>query len=359
MELSKLLEGLGLKGDGKGNADMLRQAENMWKMLDDLAEKDPSSYKQFISKNLESGAEAIKKERENEIKEFTKPLCKDAYKMTLQTTFKLQPLKNVEEMNEFKSVVIDEKTIPTRKYEGVLLVSVFSHQSQPSNLSTSLDHFKVKLNGTSIVFSSSSVFFPSDASGLLSTPMTQPSRQALANTLGRLQASIPIEFKRWQIQQKVPQEDLIEPRLYSCLIAADQLKKLPDGYRDAEGSTQLPKEILLDSVMAAALQKSKNSTKPEDNSSKCETIKEKEIIFKPNPKEFDPPEPVMKEEAKQSGPKIEVISEEMNYEAMILEKKLTTDGIEISIEVDSVESLNEVDLDISSKEIKLYRKTDK
>lgn len=358
MDLSKLLEGMGLKGDGKGNAQLLKQAENMWKMLDDLAENDPTSYKQFVNSNIEQGMQAVKVERDKEIKEFTVQLDKDSYKATLQTSFKLQPSKNLEELSEFKSVVIDKKTIPTKVYEGTLIFSVFSHSKQPSHLNTSLDNFQFKQQGNMLMASVNTVFSLSDSSGLLDTPMQQAARKALGSTLGRLQAMIPSEVKKWQVQMKVPEEEQIVPKLYGCSISADQLRRLPGGYVDCKGSNQLPKEAVLDSLLADSALKSKKVSRPEgpEEAKPAEVKKEKDIIFKKESKLNEETMVESKPVQKKEGPKIEVISEEVNYESMVVEKKHSKDSVEISIEVESVESLNEIDLDISSKEIRLIKK---
>ena len=44
-----------LKGLSGGDPEMLKQAEQYWKMLDDMAEKEPTEYKQFIDSNMKQG----------------------------------------------------------------------------------------------------------------------------------------------------------------------------------------------------------------------------------------------------------------------------------------------------------------
>ena len=39
--------------------DMLKQAQNIWSMLDELADSDPESYQKFIEKNLSGGKEEM------------------------------------------------------------------------------------------------------------------------------------------------------------------------------------------------------------------------------------------------------------------------------------------------------------
>ena len=39
-------------------------AENIWKMLDQMADSNPQDYQNFVDKNLKEGFEALKEERE-------------------------------------------------------------------------------------------------------------------------------------------------------------------------------------------------------------------------------------------------------------------------------------------------------
>lgn len=54
----------GSMGMGKLDDSQLKQAENIWKMLDDLSENNPESYKSFIKNNMQNGMEEMKKEKE-------------------------------------------------------------------------------------------------------------------------------------------------------------------------------------------------------------------------------------------------------------------------------------------------------
>ena len=40
-----------------GNKDLLKQADAIWKMLDEMSENDPDSYKRFIEQQLSQGKE--------------------------------------------------------------------------------------------------------------------------------------------------------------------------------------------------------------------------------------------------------------------------------------------------------------
>lgn len=45
-------------------------ANNIWKMLDDMADKDPDSYKKFIEKNINEGITDAKTEKEKKEKPY-------------------------------------------------------------------------------------------------------------------------------------------------------------------------------------------------------------------------------------------------------------------------------------------------
>lgn len=44
--------------------EMLKQAEQYWKMLDDMAESDPKNYKNFVDTNIKNGQEDFQKQKE-------------------------------------------------------------------------------------------------------------------------------------------------------------------------------------------------------------------------------------------------------------------------------------------------------
>lgn len=46
----ELLQSLNLSGEKD-----LKMAENIWKMLDEMADNRPDDYKQFVSKNVKEG----------------------------------------------------------------------------------------------------------------------------------------------------------------------------------------------------------------------------------------------------------------------------------------------------------------
>jgi hypothetical protein len=45
---------------GLKDAKDINMANNIWKMLDDMADSDPESYKKFIEKNLNEGITEVK-----------------------------------------------------------------------------------------------------------------------------------------------------------------------------------------------------------------------------------------------------------------------------------------------------------
>ena len=45
-------------------------ANNIWKMLDEMAESDPQQYKQFVQKNVDEGMKDVKKKNEDKMKPY-------------------------------------------------------------------------------------------------------------------------------------------------------------------------------------------------------------------------------------------------------------------------------------------------
>ena len=341
MDLNKLLSGLGLdEGQNKG---LLKQAENMWKMLDDLAENNPDGYQTFIQNNIEQGKEVIKEEKEAEIKEFTRPLHKKDFTATLKIDFLLKLKIDLSDLNAPSSVILDNSVKKVKEYKGSLLLSVFSLNDQRAELQTSFDHFNFRFDKAEVCCSVCVAFSPSSAAGLLANPMAPNSRTDLTGTLGNLQALIPYEAKKSLALKKSPIE--FSPAAYDCLLIPSSLGRLP-GYLDCDNKSSIPSSMVLGSLIAE--KKLASKVKP---SSEPQSKEKLDIIFKP-PAQKEAQEEIKKEPfPSKPAPKIQVISEDTNYESMIVESKVDRDCVEISIEVDSIESLNEVDLDISKTEI--------
>jgi hypothetical protein len=49
------------------SADDMKQAESIWKMLDDMAKNDEEGYNKFVSKNIKQGVDEIKEKNEKEM----------------------------------------------------------------------------------------------------------------------------------------------------------------------------------------------------------------------------------------------------------------------------------------------------
>lgn len=226
----------------------------MWKMLDDLAEHNPDGYKQFVNSNLEQGKQAMQSEREKEVKEYTKSLPKDSFKATLKVPFELIPKVDSSEIKAPISVMIDNKFTGLKPYRGVLLVSIFSLKDQSSSAPISIDHFKIKVSGFEVGGSVCAVFSSSDASGLLTTPMSETARVALGKTMSRLHGLLPIEVLKHQQDSKVEEKLCIDPNLYVCQLKANQIGRLP-GYVDLEGKNTSPEKIILDGLILEQRQK--------------------------------------------------------------------------------------------------------
>ncbi|KAL4442210.1 hypothetical protein ABPG74_009228 [Tetrahymena malaccensis] len=77
------------------NNDQLKQAENIWKMLDDLSESNPEGYKNFVKNNLQNGFEEIKKEKDEKMQEL-KVKAEPAFLLKMQATLQSFKLKKEE-----------------------------------------------------------------------------------------------------------------------------------------------------------------------------------------------------------------------------------------------------------------------
>ena len=49
------------------SADDMKQAESIWKMLDDMAKNDEEGYNKFVSKNIKQGVDEIKEKNDKEM----------------------------------------------------------------------------------------------------------------------------------------------------------------------------------------------------------------------------------------------------------------------------------------------------
>lgn len=352
MDLSKLMAGLALSGDKGGNSDMMKQAENMWKMLDDLAENNPEGYQKFVSSNIEQGKQVIQTEHEKEVKDYTRSLSKDAFKATLLVNFELRPKLDTADLKAPTSVMIDQKLAKSKPLKGSILISIFSVKDQPSESPPSLDHIKVITRDIHISASACAAFSPADASGLLASPMTAGARSALGMTLGRLDAVMPIEVARQQRCDRVSDGDCIDAGVYVCCMMPGDLKRLA-GYVDCRGGTDMPETVMLDSVLIDAKKRVWAEEKPKVEKSSTKT----EVIFTQEHKNEDVIEEKKTQTSKvdKSAPKIQVLAEETNFDSMVVKKSITDKFVEISIEIDSVETMKEMDLEISNKDIKLYK----
>lgn len=48
----------------------MNMANNIWKMLDEMAESSPEQYKEFIQKNLKEGVQEVKQKKQEKEKPF-------------------------------------------------------------------------------------------------------------------------------------------------------------------------------------------------------------------------------------------------------------------------------------------------
>ena len=61
----------------------LKQAEQYWKMLDDMSENDPNAYKNFVDTNIKNGQSEYKKQQESVKDSRTHKVNKDDYQFSI------------------------------------------------------------------------------------------------------------------------------------------------------------------------------------------------------------------------------------------------------------------------------------
>lgn len=148
MDPKSLLSTLGL--DKQADSGMIQQMENMWKMLDDMAEHDPEQYKSFVASNVKRGAEEIKKEKEKELEPYTCSTTEGTYLMTLALPVFLKDIQPPEDMDAPKKRVgiieMNSDTILPKSGTCWMNIIAFKQLNQTEN--PSLDHFEFHTDNT-------------------------------------------------------------------------------------------------------------------------------------------------------------------------------------------------------------------
>lgn len=74
-----------------GDSSMMNQAQQIWSMLDDMAQNDPQAYRKFIDKQLKEGREAMKPPEPN---------------MCIQTRIIVSTVRSVEGVNWARLLIL-------------------------------------------------------------------------------------------------------------------------------------------------------------------------------------------------------------------------------------------------------------
>lgn len=141
--------------------------------------------------------------------------------------------------------------------------------------------------------------------------------------------------------------------------------KRESGYLDCFNSTKIPDKMLMDSMMIAAAEKKKKdqASKVEKTSTNTTPGNTKpDILTRPDQeKPLDStmttkervPNKLASQSTQPKKPVIEILSSETNYDSMVLERSSTPTTVSLSIELDQVNLLSEINLDISSTEVNI------
>jgi hypothetical protein len=149
MDPKSLLDKLKLGGSNDGA--LLQQMENMWKMLDDMAENDPDQYKSFVASNVKRGAEEIKKEKEKELEPYTFKTTDGTYIMTLVLPVSLKDVSPAEDMETPKRKVgiIDLGADSLLPDSGTCFMNVIAFKQLDKHEDPSTDHFEYSCDNNS------------------------------------------------------------------------------------------------------------------------------------------------------------------------------------------------------------------
>ncbi len=198
MDLSSFLGSLGKSGLGGSpgeHQDLMKQAENMLKMLDDMADNDPEGYQKFIQGNLKQGKEFFEKEQQELAKKYTfsvegTPALSLTFSLSLTST---QPDgKDQKPLSSGIASILSTQPHKALPKEGVLFLNIFSHSKLVGIEHPSLSNFIYRLTENSIAFSADIFLSPDKCSAIKN--MTQEWKKTLGMALDRVQYHINKEM---------------------------------------------------------------------------------------------------------------------------------------------------------------------
>lgn len=129
--IEDLLKSLG------GDESMKKQANQLWKMLDDMADSDPDGYKKFIDTNMKKGMEVMKKEKEQKKAPLMRQISSKKFGIQLQYWLELSEhdLSDSDISDQHKKFLVPEGEPEKEKNlkeeilkEGKLFINLFFHK---------------------------------------------------------------------------------------------------------------------------------------------------------------------------------------------------------------------------------------
>lgn len=344
--LSSLLGGLG--GGQSMDNGMKQRMEDMWKMLDDLADNNPEEYQKFIKGNIEAGMQGVKDDKEKWIKENTRKLKGEYYKYTLVGELEVYP--------SFKTPGLVETEKFNSPDTGKLFINIFVHPDIKSPETIAIDHRKASKKSLMSLSCTVAVHKDNISSGakmqvagnqilnLIQAELAQDGDKPFTAPLGR-RASCKRYYK----------------------ISTENIS-IKQKYLDSEGKTSIPAEIIIDESRG----RDQPSKSQKDEKDQTDGVKDPKDLLKmkeaakENPKQTQTSlfggtktdsQKLEKEKddstSKKAPPKplIEVISSTSDFSSLI--KQASIDGSEfcLKISLPEISSIKEVILDVSDQKI--------
>ncbi|CAD8193025.1 unnamed protein product [Paramecium octaurelia] len=323
------------------------QAQHIWKMLDDMAASDPQAYKQFVEKNIQAGMEEMKTEKQQKIEELS-IVPQFAYSMKIWGNLLKQSINELEsklllKQNELKqeNFQFDKLEKRTKFYINLLhhdrVMGAFDKNDNPTDIPSQYNLIPLSISdvqiGKSASFNTQVYYYDI----VINTDVFKKiNRQILQSIIiDTLQKRIegdknPAKFTFFKAHYKfeIPSLKIINKQYKYC-GPKKQLKLLLEPQADKEGrrfpKTQNPVENKIEQNLSFTRQQG-----PLDNL----------ILNAQNQTQQGPQKKVLIEE-------IDTKNEVEKYQ-VVHEK----DKIIITINV-NVENFQDIDLNISSKGLKL------
>lgn len=222
MDPKSLLDKLGLGKDVDDN--LVQKMENMWKMLDDMAEHDPEQYKSFVKSNVQRGTEEIKKEKEKQLEPYTFKTAEGTYLMTLALPLSLKDHTPAEDMDAPKKrvAIIDLSADSILPKSGICTMNIISFKQLNQADEPSFDHFETNSDQDSEIRLSLTTAVSEKAAFMIKNRCAEW-KEALARCISVTQNAVNMKMPIIRKQYLDKMVKKFKPKLSEMELAALQL----------------------------------------------------------------------------------------------------------------------------------------